>query len=401
MHNALFFAAPDFPSLVSEAWDPPTKDRAEEGIKYLGLFHVLCYWDPYCSYELAYVSPTLSSAADRPKILHAALYLPYLFQLQVGFGFPDPIPSQSDHVSVFLLGFLLLLPNLLCFFYALEFCQELVRMDHSWVWRRGILNINELFWTLLLLRNISQETRTISYIWFGDVRAQLLCSSRVCMKGTSSSACIGSDESFSALHGHLTSSGWVWPTHADQTGTVNPIVLHLLSLKEVWVSIRSWQSLSFGKQVVFHCHNLGTFGLYLPHKFWISPLFVNVELFNNLTSIPWECLIFWYVIKNVNVWITTESGQRSDFISTHFSKSCLPEVLPCLRLPSASWFSPNQMNTTGPTDCHNTESKAWNGLAVCHRKSGLCEEASSETQKITYAKVRRGISLLMDCSANL
>lgn len=66
MHNALFFAAPDFPSLVSEAWDPPTKDRAEEGIKYLGLFHVLCYWDPYCSYELAYVSPTLSSAADRP-----------------------------------------------------------------------------------------------------------------------------------------------------------------------------------------------------------------------------------------------------------------------------------------------------------------------------------------------
>lgn len=131
MHNALFFAAPDFPSLVSEAWDPPTKDRAEEGIKYLGLFHVLCYWDPYCSYELAYVSPTLSSAADRPKILHAALYLPYLFQLQVGFGFPDPIPSQSDHVSVFLLGFLLLLPNLLCFFYALEFCQELVRMDHS------------------------------------------------------------------------------------------------------------------------------------------------------------------------------------------------------------------------------------------------------------------------------
>lgn len=69
------------------------------------------------------------------QILHAALYLPYLFQLQVGFGFPDPIPSQSDHVSVFLLGFLLLLPNLLYFFYALEFCQELhylfVRMDHS------------------------------------------------------------------------------------------------------------------------------------------------------------------------------------------------------------------------------------------------------------------------------
>jgi len=47
--------------------------------------------------------------------------IPHRLQFQLGFGFPDLIPACLDNVSVFLTGYLSLLPPSLCFLFVFEF----------------------------------------------------------------------------------------------------------------------------------------------------------------------------------------------------------------------------------------------------------------------------------------
>jgi len=78
------------------------KDRGEEDIEYLSLFHVSCHQTP-CAiiHHQAHIFPSLPFAADTPAealLIAFVLHIPCQIQLQASFGFPNPVSPYSSKV---------------------------------------------------------------------------------------------------------------------------------------------------------------------------------------------------------------------------------------------------------------------------------------------------------------
>lgn len=104
------------------------RDWGKQSNKYLSYFCVFCNQLPCPIQQWAHTFPSLHFLADKPIEVLVALHtlnIPYHIQLQVGFGFPKPIPECSDSIYIFLLDHLSLFPSAACFFFYFKFSWQL------------------------------------------------------------------------------------------------------------------------------------------------------------------------------------------------------------------------------------------------------------------------------------
>lgn len=128
------FLAPDFPAglrgLRFLKADLTSKDCGE-GID-PDIFHILPHQGPCPVQQQTYIYPSLPSVIDlSAEALLVALQVYWEIQLQVGFGFPSPIPACLGSVSIFILGDFILHPPLVPFLLYLGKISTLLILTHK------------------------------------------------------------------------------------------------------------------------------------------------------------------------------------------------------------------------------------------------------------------------------
>lgn len=134
-----------------------SKDQGKEGVEFLSLFRVLC--DQICCLiqQCARIFPCCTFASNVVVEARVALRVPCQSQLQVGSGYPNPIPASLNNASIFFLGHLSLLPPLILLLLnvwvnwehlvhpsrpSATFAWFSAHWDLFWAWRRWTLKVN-------------------------------------------------------------------------------------------------------------------------------------------------------------------------------------------------------------------------------------------------------------------
>ena len=99
--------------------------RGNEGILCLSLSHVLCHQVPSLTEQWAHIFPRFPFVTCLlTEALLVFFDIPHQIPCHLDFTFPTFAPACSDSTSVFLPGYLSLLPPSVCFLFVFEFGQE-------------------------------------------------------------------------------------------------------------------------------------------------------------------------------------------------------------------------------------------------------------------------------------